>query len=103
MIEISEVLKLERLRIYKTESDKFKFNPDKELVNKLSKVFYPKLKLIFPETLIEKKIASFIYNYSNLIRKDSEKYYFSIGGKENHYGNYLDITDEEVNYRFITN
>jgi hypothetical protein len=65
MLEISDTNKLERLRIYKTDKNLFVFNPDKELMRQMSRILYPKLQLIFPETVDEKKLTSFLCEYSN--------------------------------------
>jgi len=103
MIEISDVLKLERLRIYKTETTLFKFNPEKEQIVKLLNIVYPKLEIIFAETLTEKKIVSFIIENSNIIKNDSKKYYFLIGNSDPYYGSYLKVADKNINYSLITN
>jgi len=81
----------------------FIFNPEPDQINRFISLFYPKLKLIFPETLIEKKIGSFIFENSNIFKKYNTKCYFSVGNSEPHYGNYLTITDDGADYSFINN
>jgi len=103
MLEISDTNKLERLRIYKTKNTKFKFNPDKELINKYSKVLYSKVQLIFPESVNEKKAASLLCKYSKLFQIEEEKFYFSVNNSETHYGSHIELSDKKIKYSFLTN
>jgi hypothetical protein len=96
MLEISDTNKLERLRM-------FVFTPDKELMRQMSRILYPKLQLIFPETVDEKKLTSFLCEYSNGLKIEGEKLYFSLNNSEPHYGSYIELSDKKINYKFLTN
>jgi len=103
MLEISVTNKIERLRIYKHKDNLFQFNPDKELINSLSKILYPKLNLWFPRYVEEKKISSFLVENSEIIKAISNKSFFKITNTDAHYGNYTKLSDKGVKYNFLTN
>jgi len=103
MLEISVTNKIERLRIYNHKDNLFQFNPDKELINSLSQILYPKLNLWFPRYVEEKKISSFLVENSEIIKAISNKSFFKITNTDAHYGNYTKLSDKGVKYNFLTN
>jgi hypothetical protein len=103
MKEIKQTNKLERLRIYKSTKDLFTFNPDKELMNHLSRILYPKLNLIFPESVFKKKLSSFLNEGAKILDNESKHRYLSIVNLEPHYGSYIELSDKKINYSFLTN
>jgi len=103
MKEIKQTNKLEQLRIYKSAKDLFTFNPDKELMNQLSRILYPKLNLIFPESVFEKKISVFLNEASKTLYDESKHQHFIVGNSDPHYGNYIKLSDKGIKYNLITN
>jgi len=106
MKEIKLTNKLERLRIYKNENGIFQFNPDKELVNNFSKILYPKLNLIFPESKFEEKVSKFLNKKLNtVINENKQVFYEMVGASKDkaHYGNYIKLSDKGIKYNLLTN
>jgi len=103
MKEIKVTNKLERLRIYKNEYNLFLFNPDKELMNYVSKILYPKLNLVFSESIFEKKISVFLNEAAKALDEESKKRHIIIVNSEPHYGNYIELSDKNIKYNLLTN
>jgi hypothetical protein len=60
MDELTTVNNIEKMRIYKNDMGAIKFNPNKDLIIKFFKEYFPRVDLIFPETSIEKKIGEIV-------------------------------------------
>lgn len=95
MEELPKTNRIEKYRIYKNKNDWKNFNPDKSKLMKMFEVIFPKVKIVFPENIVEKKMTEIITKGAKELNKESIKAYFSIGDGQAHYGSLYNIGEKE--------
>jgi len=73
MNELTIINSLEKHRIYKTDQNKFNFNPTQIEIAQFIVRHFPRLKIVFPESKVEKKIADIIVEGTKQAKEETVK------------------------------